>query len=103
MLDRGRPDWLLRHLGGNGFTLLALAGEGAPPPDPPPGVARVVVGETQTTGALFDHAGLVAARWGLAPGQAVLLRPDQHVAARFDRPDQAAIAAARDRALGHPA
>ena len=66
-------------------------------------MARLVVGETETTGALFDHTGLVAARWGLSPGQAVLLRPDQHVAARFDRPDAAAIAAARDRGMGHPA
>jgi 3-(3-hydroxy-phenyl)propionate hydroxylase len=100
VLDRGRPDWLLRHLGGNGFTLLALAGEGAPPPAVPEGVARVVVGETETTGALFDHSGLVARRWGLRPGEAVLLRPDQHVAARFAAPDPVAIAAARDRALG---
>ena len=114
VLDRGRPDWLLRHLGQDGFTLLALAGEGAPPPEPPPGIARVVVGETETTGALFDHSGLVARRWGLSPGQAVLLRPDQHVAARFDRPEDwpkdrpkdwpapDAIAAAQARALGRP-
>lgn len=107
VLDRGRPDWLLRHLGGPGagygFTLLALAGEDAPPPAPPEGVARVVVGETETTGALFDASGLVARRWGLSPGQAVLLRPDQHVAARFAAPDSAAIAAAHARALGHAA
>ena len=80
-----------------------LAGEGAPPPEPPAGVARVVVGETETTGTLFDRSGLVARRWGLVPGEAVLLRPDQHVAARLSRPDPAAIAAARDRALGHAA
>ncbi|MCB4820200.1 FAD-dependent oxidoreductase [Roseicella aerolata] len=107
VLDRGRPDWLLRHLNGpaeqGAFTLLALAGEGAPPPAVPDGLARVVVGETETTGALFDHSGLVARRWGLAPGEAVLLRPDQHVAARFRHPDPAAIAAARARALGRAA
>lgn len=106
VLNRGRPDWLLRHLGGpgggRGFILLALAGEGAPPAEVPEGVTRVVVGETETTGVLFDYAGLVARRWALSPGQAVLLRPDQHVAARFARPDPAAITAARLRALARP-
>ncbi|MBK1657077.1 FAD-dependent oxidoreductase [Paracraurococcus ruber] len=103
VLNRGRADWLLRHLGGTGFTLLALAGEGAPPPEAPPGIARLVVGETETTGGLFDHAGLVARRWGLAPGEAVLLRPDQHVAARFAVAETHAIAAAHRRAMGHAA
>ncbi|MEO8667807.1 MAG: hypothetical protein ABI399_04770, partial [Bauldia sp.] len=33
-------------------------------------------------------------------GNAYLIRPDQHVAARFTRPDAASIAAALDRAVG---
>jgi 3-(3-hydroxy-phenyl)propionate hydroxylase len=98
----GRPDWLLRHLGGPGFTLLGFGAE-AQAAAPPPGVARrVVVADQPGPGALQDHSGLAAARWGARPGDAVLLRPDQHVAARFRAgaagPD--AIAAARRRALG---
>jgi 3-(3-hydroxy-phenyl)propionate hydroxylase len=52
---------------------------------------------------LQDHSGLAAARWGARPGDAVLLRPDQHVAARFRAGTAAspeAVAAARRRALG---
>jgi 3-(3-hydroxy-phenyl)propionate hydroxylase len=103
VLRDGQPDWLLRHIGaaGDGFTLLAFAGPGVPPAAAPPGLARVVVSQEETPGALFDHAGLAAARFAAAPGEAVLLRPDQHIAARFAAPDLAAIAAAHAKALGH--
>jgi len=108
VLRDGRAGWLLRHLGtvGDGFTLLAFAGAGAPPAEAPPGLPRVVVTETEMPGALpgalWDHSGLAARRWGAGPGDALLLRPDQHVAARFHRAAPAAIAAARSRALGQP-
>ncbi|WP_270939417.1 hypothetical protein, partial [Falsiroseomonas oryzae] len=52
-----------------------------------------------TPGALWDHSGLAAARFGAPRGGAVLVRPDQHVAARFATPDPAAIRTALDRAL----
>ncbi|WP_372620503.1 FAD-dependent oxidoreductase [Falsiroseomonas sp.] len=99
VLHEGRPDWLLRHLG-DGFRLLVFA-----PPDPklvaalPAGVAAVFVSAEEAPGALWDHTGLAAARFGAPRGGAVLLRPDQHVAARFATPAPAAIAAALDRAL----
>jgi 3-(3-hydroxy-phenyl)propionate hydroxylase len=99
VLQDGRPDWLLRHLG-DGFRLLVFG-----PPDPalvaalPAGVAAVFVTAEEMPGALFDHAGLAAARFAAPRGAAVLLRPDQHVAARFAAPDAAAIRAALDRAL----
>jgi 3-(3-hydroxy-phenyl)propionate hydroxylase len=104
--DGRTADWLLRHLGagGDGFTLLCFAGGGdAGPPAlaAPPGVARVMVADRPAPGALWDHSGLAAARWGAAPGDCVLLRPDQHVAARFraGAAGPEAIAAARRRAL----
>ncbi|WP_137180515.1 FAD-dependent oxidoreductase [Roseomonas sp. AR75] len=99
VLQAGRPEWLLRHLG-DGFRLLVFG-----PPDAaliaalPQGVAAIFVTAEETPGALFDHAGLAAARFAAPRGGAVLLRPDQHVAARFAAPDPAAIRAALDRAL----
>ncbi|WP_237213579.1 FAD-dependent oxidoreductase [Falsiroseomonas oryziterrae] len=99
VLREGAPDWLLRHLGG-AFSLLVFG-----PPEPslpgalPRGVRAVFVDDAGTPGALWDHAGLARARFAAPAGGAVLIRPDQHVAARFATPDPAAIAAAHDRAL----
>jgi 3-(3-hydroxy-phenyl)propionate hydroxylase len=99
VMREGRPGWLLRHLG-DGFRLLVFG-----PPDPrlvaalPVGVAALFVTAEEAPGALWDHSGLAAARFGAARGAAVLLRPDQHVAARFVTPEPVAIRAALDRAL----
>jgi len=100
VMRAGRPDWLLRHLG-HGFQLLVFG-----PVDTalvqalPDGLEPIFVTDYKARGALWDHSGLARARYGVLPGGAVLLRPDQHVAARFDTPDPAAIRAAHARALG---
>ncbi len=86
-LDNG---FLLDRTDPNGFTLLVF-GEGAP--GGVPGVKRVNV----------PVASVAAERYGAGTGNAVLLRPDQHVAARWRRCDPAAIGHARDRALGRVA
>ncbi|MCW8085966.1 FAD-dependent oxidoreductase [Sabulicella glaciei] len=74
----GQPDWLLRQFGG-GFTLLAREAH----PVRMEGLRVVELRDSPRPGALHDHSGLAAARLGLAPGECALLRPDQHIAARF--------------------
>jgi len=86
VLRAGQPNWLLRHVGGPGFSLLVF---GAATPDVP-GVTTVRVAPD----ALDDHRGLAAARYGALPGICVLLRPDGHVAAGFGSFDAGRIAAA---------
>ncbi len=97
----GRDDWLLRHLGGQGFTLVMFGGSDDFPwaelmrlP-----VRPVLISNTPSPGALWDHTGLAAARYDAGPGTAILLRPDQHIAARWRHPRPDAVAAARRRAL----
>src|SRR5262249_15720845 len=60
---------------------------------PPEGAAAGV--------ALFrDVSGLAAARYDARPGTAYLLRPDQHVCARWREPTEALVRAAFERACG---
>ncbi|QUN30721.1 FAD-dependent oxidoreductase [Cupriavidus sp. KK10] len=108
--------WLLSHLGGD-FTVLlfgnpdaidagtladlaALKDSGVPlqlvyVTD----AAQPAVTCTNAT-VLRDDKGLAAARYGATPGTCYLIRPDQHVCARWHRPDPAAIRAALARATG---
>ncbi len=87
----GRPAWLLDQLGGD-FVLLSV-GDAAPAEAP--GLRTVRIGGNSR---LRDTRGLAAARYGEA--HSYLVRPDQHVAAAFLRPDPAALDAARRRATG---
>jgi 3-(3-hydroxy-phenyl)propionate hydroxylase len=107
----GRPGWLLEHAGGrfqlmvyaeepaalDPGALLALRGDAVP-------VELLVVtprpGATAPAGAtvLHDVQGLVARRYDARDGSAFLLRPDQHVAARWRAPDAARVRAAVARA-----
>ena len=65
---------------------------------------RVCVGSPSARrGDIEDPQGLVTARYGGAPGVVYLIRPDQHVAARFINPSAAAIAEALHRANGNDA
>ena len=109
VLDRGgRDGWLLRRLG-PGFTLLVAAGDrsaaqlaswrealGKLAP-----IELIVVGLTGNDAStdVQDQQGLVAQRYDLRPGGAVLLRPDQHVCARWRQPTLDAVDAALRRAL----
>jgi 3-(3-hydroxy-phenyl)propionate hydroxylase len=100
----GRSGWLLEQLGGN-FCLLVLAdGLGGVPDraalarlEPIPKLC--VVSPNGVDGSMLsDREGLVQARYG-GPG-VYLIRPDQHVAARFRGFDPAAMQIALARALG---
>ena len=97
VLHGSERDWLLRHIGADGgFTLLAREVV----PVPMPGITTLLIADTPRLGAFEDHSGLAAARYGLSPGECVLLRPDQHIAARFTTAAPEPILAARDKAMG---
>ncbi|MDN2566225.1 FAD-dependent oxidoreductase [Aquibium sp. A9E412] len=100
-VENGNAGWLLNHVGG-GFALLSVGA--APPAGLPAALDRIAVVDgrgaapTDGTRVLVDRAGTVRARYG--EGMSYLVRPDQHVAARFAAPDAASVAAALDRATG---
>ncbi len=107
-----RESWLLRELG-DGFcalvygdaeagriaSALQAAAQGLAP-------LRVVhvrpceaAAHAEARQGLVDHAGLVAERYDMLPGTVYLLRPDQHVCARWRQPSADALHAALKRAL----
>lgn len=91
--------WLLDHFGGR-FAVMAV--EADVPEGLPDGIDRVVVTAdgSRRRGAtvLIDAEDLVAKRYGA--DTVWLVRPDQHLAARFDKPSAAEITAAYERAKG---
>ncbi|AXS40322.1 FAD-dependent oxidoreductase [Breoghania sp. L-A4] len=87
----GDAVWLLRALG-PGFTVLHVAGGEAP--EPVPGAALIVVGRD----LMDDVAGHFAKRYDATPGATYLIRPDQHLAARFRSYDPDMLGAAMARA-----
>jgi 3-(3-hydroxy-phenyl)propionate hydroxylase len=101
--DDGGPGWLLDRLGRGFVGLYITPGSGVPAevakaaarwrhlPIP---ISLLALGEAE------DLTGLVRSRYGAAPGSFVLIRPDQHIAARFRSFDAAAIEAALAHALG---
>jgi 3-(3-hydroxy-phenyl)propionate hydroxylase len=69
-----------------------------------PAIEPVLVASkaTQASGwrVLHDVQGLLAKRYDARPGTTYLLRPDQHVAARWHHLDRAAVVSALQRAVG---
>jgi 3-(3-hydroxy-phenyl)propionate hydroxylase len=80
--------WLLERLQGE-FTLLASDWEGPVPQ----GVDFIDV---------TPEDAMLRARYGLIPGAAYLVRPDQYIAGRWRRAGSAAVSRALDRAKGQP-
>lgn len=74
------------------FTLLYVKDGAAP--QVPEGIGLSVIGED-----LVDTDGLFGQRFDATPGAAYLLRPDQHLCARWRHYDAGKVAAAHDRAL----
>ncbi|UFN47236.1 FAD-dependent oxidoreductase [Roseomonas sp. OT10] len=107
----GRAGWFLDAVGGD-FTLVGFGDGGAASRalregmaalgDLPVPLRPVLVepGPDASGGALEDAEGLLRARYDAAPGTVYLLRPDQHVCARWRGFDAAAIRAALRRATG---
>jgi 3-(3-hydroxy-phenyl)propionate hydroxylase len=114
----GREGWLLAHLGDR-FTSLVFGRAGSPfntqtlealqalarGPMPLDFVvmlekdAAVPAGLPETAVVLRDVQGLAAQRYGAEDGAFYLIRPDQHVCARFKRADAARVERALKRAL----
>ena len=107
----GEDDWLLRHLGGR-FTGIYFAGGerdaellrqfDSLAQEPVP-MCTLVIGAKGSGERFEDSAGLCAARYGATPGSFYLLRPDQHVCARWRGFDPQAVRAALARACGNEA
>ena len=108
----GQDAWLLDQVG-RGFQALLFVGA---PPDAPtlaglqalaqaalPVHTLIVAQEPLSVPGhtvLVDHQGWMAKRYDAQPGTTYLLRPDQHVLARWRQPDVAAMRQAQSRAMG---
>ena len=86
----GEPIWLLEALGGE-ETILHVP-DGAPPPT---GRRVLALGDD-----LIDEHGLFAQRFDAHPGSTFLVRPDQHLAARWRHATPAMIESASRRLKG---
>ena len=96
----GEAGWILRQLAGNGFHALVFE-----TPDATDTATIVKAIETASEGLVPVHVvviacdGLAADRYDARPGTTYLLRPDQHVCARWRHPEVTKAAAALRRAL----
>ena len=92
--DAQLPDggWLLRRLAGNDFKALVFDGDAAAVVSGRKGLVPVDVVDLPTDG-------VAAQRYDARPGTVYLLRPDQHVCARWRAPTAEHVAAALRRAL----
>lgn len=90
----GDKGWFLNQIGG-GFTLLSFG--------PAPGTlircGKVQPNWLEVGKDIEDSEGILAARYDAKPGTIYLLRPDQHVAARWRQFDEEKISRALARAL----
>jgi len=98
---KGERSWFLQQVGDR-FTLLRFTDTHLPDVDVP-GVTVLQIlpanaSLSQTGVALIDVDGLLAARFDARPGTTYLLRPDQHIAARWREFDRAAVVSAWLRA-----
>ena len=101
----GHDTWLLPHTG-QGFVLMRFGLPGAieaaaidalaKDPVPVQPLLMLPAGQHAPAGhaAVTDHSGLAANRYDARPGTCYLIRPDQHVAARWRQFDAAAVRAA---------
>ncbi len=74
-----------------GFVCMKNGGHGRPQAE---GIPVTVIGED-----FFDRDGMFAQRFDATPGATYLVRPDQHLCARWRQFDAVAVARAHRRAL----
>jgi 3-(3-hydroxy-phenyl)propionate hydroxylase len=92
-ITRGGEDtWLLNQLG-QGFVLLSFG------PAVPVSVGQVTASVLEVGKDIQDTHSVLAQRYDAQPGTLYLIRPDQHVAARWRRFDAAKVTTALSRAL----
>jgi len=92
----GEDGWLLRHLGPH-FTALLFDG-----PDTDAKASRLAQGAEGIASLIvlvLPSDGVAAERYDARPGTAYLIRPDQHVSARWRDASAPDVAAALKRAL----
>ena len=89
-LDDG--GWLLRRLSKTGFTALVFGADAS-------AVQGVGDGEVPIEVVRLPAEGIAAQRYDATPGTVYLLRPDQHVCARWRAPRAADVSGALRRAL----
>jgi 3-(3-hydroxy-phenyl)propionate hydroxylase len=97
----GESGWLLERLGRH-FTCLHFgerAAARAVASQLPPGVRMLCVSRAADAD-ITDPGGQLHRRYAGSPGTTYLVRPDQHIAARWRRFDAEALAAAHARACG---
>src|SRR5262249_36524211 len=87
----GERGFLLEQLG-HGFEVLHV--KNGARPQAPEQIKLIEIGED-----LHDETGLFAQRFDASPGATYVLRPDQHLTARFRAFDANAVQKAVDRAL----
>jgi len=91
VLRAGQPDWLLNQLG-DGFVLLSFG------PVEPVSTGNIKARVLEVGKDIVDADGILSTRYDALPGTVYLIRPDQHVAARWRQPDAAKIRSALRRA-----
>ncbi len=91
-----RGEWLLDYVGRD-FVLLFCGNESDLPEGLPSDVQIVTIGDG---GDIADTSGLVTKRLGLSAGCGILVRPDQHLAARWNSVTVDGVVAALARARG---
>ena len=84
--------WLLRRLSTTGFTALVFGADASAVHDAANGAVPIQV-------VRLSAEGIAAQRYDAQPGTVYLLRPDQHVCARWRAPQTADVSAALQRAL----
>nr|WP_309898703.1 FAD-dependent oxidoreductase [Variovorax soli] len=92
--------WLMRSIGADGRFTALVFGEGAAAEASSRALAEAELPLGVLRIPLDDAHALAAQRYDARPGTTYLLRPDQHVCARWRAPTAAAVRAAHARALG---